>query len=460
MDAPNPDSGEEYFHTNTQLYNTLDEHNRFKIGEAVTAPWNVPPPGTEPTMDGFVTDYISTFTGEVGRQPTYEEYAQIMTGYTPEQVPVLSGVAKGFGVFDHWFCEVPSQTFMNRSFWTAGTSSGFVVEQPGDEVDGGEHRRDAVRPAGGARTHVEGLRAGTVSRLVHRLDPHAPAQGPPGDAHRAVLGVRARRGQRDAAGLQPDRAVPGRRPRRLPPGVRQIVHRRRRRHRRSTRRPRSSPARTSSRASTRAIRSADSSEGSNAYNTTFFIGWDEPGGTYDHVPPGPVPPPDPSAPAGQCDFTFDRSGYRVPAIIVSPWIDEGTVINDEYRHTSLLATLRKSWDLGDPFSDRDAAARTFDHLLSREAPRDPASWPDVHPRPVPEWQLTKVELGQALSPLGKAIGPGIVEHAKQAGLPLPADIANAKGPPTDEQLVEVIFELAAHYFPRLAEAAESAEAQG
>ena len=182
MDAPNPDSGEEYFHTNTQLYNTLDEHNRFKIGEAVTAPWNVPPPGTEPTMDGFVTDYISTFTGEVGRQPTYEEYAQIMTGYTPEQVPVLSGVAKGFGVFDHWFCEVPSQTFMNRSFWTAGTSSGFVVEQPGDEVDGEEHRRDAVRPAGGARTHVEGLRAGTVSPLVHGLDPHAPAQGPPGDA--------------------------------------------------------------------------------------------------------------------------------------------------------------------------------------------------------------------------------------------------------------------------------------
>ena len=130
MDAPNPDSGEEYFHTNTQLYNTLDEHNRLKIGEAVTAPWNVPPPGTEPTMDGFVTDYISTFTGEVGRQPTYEEYAQIMTGYTPEQVPVLSGVARGFGVFDHWFSEVPSQTFMNRSFWTAGTASGFVTNSP------------------------------------------------------------------------------------------------------------------------------------------------------------------------------------------------------------------------------------------------------------------------------------------------------------------------------------------
>ena len=130
MDAPNPDSGEEYYHTNTQLFNILDEDNRFKIGEAVSAPWNAPETGAAPTMDGFVTDYISTFTAEVGRQPTYEEYAQIMTGYTPEQVPVLSAIAKGFGVFDHWFCEVPSQTFMNRSFWTAATSSGFVINSP------------------------------------------------------------------------------------------------------------------------------------------------------------------------------------------------------------------------------------------------------------------------------------------------------------------------------------------
>jgi phospholipase C len=29
MDSPNPDSGEEWYHTNTQLYNVLDEHNRF-----------------------------------------------------------------------------------------------------------------------------------------------------------------------------------------------------------------------------------------------------------------------------------------------------------------------------------------------------------------------------------------------------------------------------------------------
>ena len=43
---------------------------------------------------------------------------------------MISEIARGFGVFDHWFSEVPSQTLTNRSFWTAGTSSGFVVNRP------------------------------------------------------------------------------------------------------------------------------------------------------------------------------------------------------------------------------------------------------------------------------------------------------------------------------------------
>ena len=49
----------------------------------ITAPFNAPKPGQTPTMDGFVTDYISCFIAEMGRQPTYEEYSQIMTGFTP-----------------------------------------------------------------------------------------------------------------------------------------------------------------------------------------------------------------------------------------------------------------------------------------------------------------------------------------------------------------------------------------
>ena len=218
MDSPNPDSGEEYFHTNTQLFNTIDDHNRFKIGEAASAPWNAPPPGATPTMDGFVTDYISTFTGEIGRQPTYDEYAHIMTGYTPEQLPVLNGLAREFGVFDHWFCEVPSQTFMNRSFWTAATSSGVVVNSP--------MRKWFTK--NDAETIFERLEAHGKTWKVYVMEPmplsftgliHFPRlKDRLATPLRALRRVREGRGGGDAPGLLADRAEHAGRTRRLPPG--------------------------------------------------------------------------------------------------------------------------------------------------------------------------------------------------------------------------------------------------
>jgi phospholipase C len=85
MDSPNPDPGEEYPHTNTQLFNVLDQSNRFKDATEMAPPYNAPSDARQqPTMDGFVTDYISFLTAELGRQPLYDEYRQIMTGCTPE----------------------------------------------------------------------------------------------------------------------------------------------------------------------------------------------------------------------------------------------------------------------------------------------------------------------------------------------------------------------------------------
>ena len=223
MDAPNPDSGEEWFHTNTQLFNVLDEQNRFKLGEEVTEPWNAPPAGATPTMDGFVADYISTFTAEMGRQPTYEEYAQIMTGYTPEQLPVLNGIAREFGVFDHWFSEVPSQTFMNRSFWTAATSSGIVVNSP---VKKWFTKNDAETIFERLEQHgktLEDLRDGADAAVVPRRHPLLAPEGSARDERGAVRRVRAGRGGRNAARLLADRAELHRRARRLPPGVRPLT---------------------------------------------------------------------------------------------------------------------------------------------------------------------------------------------------------------------------------------------
>ena len=448
MDAPNPDSGEEYFHTNTQLFNILNEHNRFKIGEQVTAPWNAPEPGAVPTMDGFVTDYISTFTAEVGRQPTYEEYAQIMTGYTPEQVPVLNGLAKGFAVFDHWFCEVPSQTLMNRSFWTAATSSGFVINKPASNFTNhntAETLFERLEAHGRTwKVYVQEPMSVSAVALIHmpRLKDRLATNFVPFSEFEvdAANGTLA-----DFSMIEPNlimghsdyhpavsRALGG--------GIELPLD------------PPSSIlggeaflARIYT-----AIRSAASPDGSNAYNTTFFIGWDEPGGTYDHVPPGPVPPPDPSAPAGQMDFKFDRSGYRVPAIVVSPWVDEGIVVNEEYRHTSMIATLRKVWGLGEAFTARDAAARPFDHLLSRENPRDPASWPDVLPLPVSAFQMDEAVMSKALSTLGHAMGGGMLDHARQAGIAIPPELADPTSAPSAAQIIAFLRSITGQFFPRLA----------
>jgi phospholipase C len=166
-----------------------------------------------------------------------------------------------------------------------------------------------------------------------------------------------------------------------------------------------------------------------------------------------VPPPDPSAPAGQLGFRFDRSGYRVPAIIVSPWVAEGEVFNEEHRHTSLIATLREQWALGEPLTARDGAARSFSHAFTLDTPRDPATWPATDPRPVPPYIQDALALGKALSTVGKAVFNGIRAYAEQNNIViegLPAD-PNAEVPP--EQALHIVHNFLAIQFPLLHPAA-------
>jgi phospholipase C len=449
MDSPNPDSGEEYPHTNTQLFNILNEENRFKMGENIVAPWNAPSPGQTPTMDGFVTDYINFFTTEVGRQPTYEEYSQIMTGFTPEQVPVLNGLARGFGVFDHWFCEVPSQTFMNRSFWTAATSSGLVVNSPAQKwLTGNDAETIFNRLEEHGRTwkvYVSEPMQLSATGLIHylrlkdRLATHfVPFAQFEVDAANGALPdfsliepclTVGHNDYHPAYGraLAPGVTIPSADPPSSILGGEEFLAR-----------------------IYDAYRGMQSEVGSNVWNTTLLIGWDEPGGTYDHVPPPAVPPPDPTGPAGECGFRFDRSGYRVPAIVISPWVAEGSVFNQEHRHTSLIATLRERWSLGDPFTGRDAVARSFSHAFNLDQPRDPKSWPVPTPRPVPAFTLDTSALGKVMSQVGKTFLDGLRRHAtenklKLEGLP---DDPNVDIPP--EQILTVVRSALALYFPLLA----------
>lgn len=278
------------------------------------APWNAPAPGAAPTMDGFVEDYISWFTWEMGRQPTYDEYAQIMQCYTPEQVPVLNGLAREFGVFDHWFSEVPSQTFMNRSFWLAATCtplpSGGTINVPASHWlhdNTAETLFDRLEAHGRTwKVYVKEPATASFTGFIHwpRLRDRFATNFVPFEEFK-----------KDAAnGALPDFAL-------IEPNLllghgdyhpaegASLV--------KGVELPIDPPSAILSGEAFldelfETYRSMTSSAGSNVWNTTLFIGWDEPGGTYDHVPPGPVAPPDPSAPAGQFGFTFDRRSSSPP----------------------------------------------------------------------------------------------------------------------------------------------------
>jgi len=447
MDWPNPDPGEEYQHTNTQLFNILDPVNRFRDAGQMVPPYNAPAEDRVPTMDGFVTDYISFLTLELGRQPRYEEYSQIMAGYTPEQVPVLSGLARGFGVFDHWFSEVPSQTMANRSFWTAASSSGFVVNRPLTNFM--RHNR--------AETIFDRLEQRGRTWKVYVLEPDPVSFT--GFIHMDRLRDRFashfapfREFEQDVAlGSLPDfsliepNLMAGHGDyhpafgRALLPGLSVLMD------------PPSSILSGEAFLDRiyRAIRAAPASGGSNLFNTTLLIGFDEPGGTYDHVPPGPVAPPDPAAPPGQLGFTFQRSGYRVPAVIVSPWVPPARVFTEEHRHTSLLATLRQVWNLGRPLSQRDASARPFQGVLSLETPRPAEDWPDLVPLPVPAYQEERVAAHRVLSTLGRHLCHGLFEHARHdAELPNPPAVDPDLSP---ELAIEFAVRLGRRLFPGLAD---------
>ena len=100
-----PDPGEEYQHVNTQLYNHVDLDNIGVDQYKMKPPYNIPlSPSVIPPMTGFVNDYINTLQALHGIEPTEEMYGQIMQCFTPEQISVLTTLAKEFTVFDHWFC--------------------------------------------------------------------------------------------------------------------------------------------------------------------------------------------------------------------------------------------------------------------------------------------------------------------------------------------------------------------
>jgi phospholipase C len=65
--------------------------------------------------------------------------------------------------------------------------------------------------------------------------------------------------------------------------------------------------------------------------TLLLVVYDEHGGFHDHVAPPEAPDDDPKE--------FGRYGIRVPALVVSPWVEAGSVGKKLFDHTSIIRTV-------------------------------------------------------------------------------------------------------------------------
>ena len=268
--------------------------------------------------DGFVTSFTAELAHPahpldpklVGAEPS-----SIMGMYSPETLPVLSGLAKGFAVCDRWFASVPTQTFPNRAFAVAGTSLGYT--------DNSAHGVPAFNTPSVFGKLADAGQTWTIYGYSKRP---LTANDYPDTVHPGP-GCKVESGfenfQNDAASgqlaafsyLEPEWA--NHPSRHAPPGNDHNFQVQNDQH------PVSNLA-----VGEKFIYDVYTSLRSNEAvweKSLLIITYDEHGGNYDHVPPetGATPPDDIIGASG---FDFTRFGVRVPAVIVSPLIAAGTVL--------------------------------------------------------------------------------------------------------------------------------------
>jgi phospholipase C len=361
--TPNPDPGEEYYHVNCQLFNTvIPPENRYKPYNR--KPYNVPTPLPEVApMSGFVTDYINTFALYKNRAPRYDEYQTIMHCFTPDMVPVISALARNYAVCDHYHASVPSQTFCNRAFVHSATSNGLVVNAPyvnwlfTHAPTIYNRIQDAGRPDLTWKVYYDELNLISITWLLQpALKPYRRTNF----FHMDEFFHDAREGTLPSYAFIEPRLVVNHNDQHPP--VDDFLY---------------TDAELAGEQLMYEVYQA-LRHGKKWERTLFILTYDEHGGCYDHVPPPRAVPPEPQAPAGQYDFKFDRLGVRLPTLLISPYVERGAVVHREFDHTSIIKTVCNRWNLP-PLTERDKAANDLSEALTLDRPR--ADVPEIHAQP-------------------------------------------------------------------------------
>lgn len=98
-------------------------------------------------------------------------------------------------------------------------------------------------------------------------------------------------------------------------------------------------------------------------SSVFILTYDEGGGSYDHVIPAMAVRPASIPPmllSGDAQGDFSHDGFRVPIIVVSPWVRPHLVSHTWRDYTSILRLIETRFSNNvqtvQPLSARDAAA--------------------------------------------------------------------------------------------------------
>jgi phospholipase C len=347
-----------------------------------------------PAMNGWVQNFCDGCRHHRGEETTVltdEMVSEILDMYVPEQIPVMSGLARHYAVSDLWFCSVPSQTNTNRAFWAAGTAAGLVtnnyydafknswdpraivVEHQGLKLWSEQHGSHSDRLPQGTRTLFDILEEDGIDWKYYW-----EAAWPPGglgqyfrvafdqfsakkfDSHfpktAQFLSDAAAGSLPDVTYIEPTWGGGTHWENKLrgvgtefhpvadmfPPEfyVRQIYE---------------------------ALRKGPAWD-----KTLLVITFDENGGTYDHYPPWEAVPTgrEPIESKRQFGFGFDLYGVRVPTLFINKYVQPETIVRSStavpFDHTSIIATIL-NWQGIDPaiwkLGNRVAQAPTFEAVL-------------------------------------------------------------------------------------------------
>jgi phospholipase C len=333
--------------------------------------------------NGFARNYADELKPHF-RVVDREHIQQVMQCFAPDQLPALNQLAREFCLCDHWHCEVPGPTMPNRMFVHAATSEGYV-------------HNDFKRPFTSKTVYElfeeKGLTWAAYFSDLTDLFQFEKLERTPDHFRRFDSWA-----DDVAAGKLPNytflfpRFMNGK----AKDGSALFAN--------------SQHAPEDVRFGDHFIADVYEPLAANPelfQQSALVITYDEHGGFYDHIKPGPAPNPDGQNSPNPDDratfklpfFAFDRIGLRVPAIVISPWIAKGSIEHRMLQHTSIIKTVCEIFDLNGPLNRRDQSAQSFGDLFEKaNQPRSTDEMPKKLDRAPIEDNVESVVAGVPMNP--------------------------------------------------------------